>query len=243
MAESLGFVVTLPLGFDAAFRRTLRVAAVATALVLGTGPVLSGQEAAPGIPLPASRRVGTLSLEAALAARRSVRTLARDTIALADVGQLLWAANGVNRPDGHRTIPSAGGTNALEVRLLAARVRGLAPGIYRYRPAGHSLDLVRPGDPLTELLTAARQPWIGDAAAVIALSAVYQRTAQRYGARAERYVPIEAGSAAQSVYLQCAALGLGTTYVGSFNDSALARILSLPADETPLGLLPVGRPR
>lgn len=44
-------------------------------------------------------------------------------------------------------------------------------------------------------------------------------------------------------YLQAVALGLGTTMVGAFRDAALARLLALPADVKPLGLLPVGKPR
>jgi nitroreductase len=54
---------------------------------------------------------------------------------------------------------------------------------------------------------------------------------------------MEVGHAAQNVYLQAGALGLGTTMVGAFRDAALARALGLPAREKPLGLLPVGKPR
>ena len=218
-------------------------AAITAALVLSGCPTLAGQQPATTVRLPAPRRDGAMSVEAALWARRSVRSLTRDTIALADAAQLLWAAQGVNRPDGHRTAPSAGATYALEVLLVATRVRDLPPGVYRYRPATHTLDLAAAGDRLSDLLTTVRQPWIGDAAAVIVLTAVYERTARRYGERADRYVPIEAGSAAQNVYLACAALGLGTTYVGSYSDTAVTRVLALAPDERPLGLLPVGRPR
>ena len=221
---------------------TAFLAACLAASLFASATLASAQQApATAIRLPEPHRQGPMSLEAALWARHSTRTFTRDSIALADIGQLLWAAQGVNRPDGHRTAASAGGTYTLETYLIAERVPGLAPGTYHYRPAGHTLE--RAADArLSDLLTTARQTWIADAAAVVVLAGVYER-AQRFGERAQQFVPIEAGLAAQNLYLQAAALGLGTTYVGSFSDAALARILALPAGERPLGVLPIGKPR
>ena len=53
---------------------------------------------------------------------------------------------------------------------------------------------------------------------------------------------MEVGGVTQSVYLQAAALGLGTVVIGSFDDAAVSRVLSLPEAESPLAMLPVGRP-
>ena len=72
------------------------------------------------------------------------------------------------------------------------------------------------------------------------LSGVEARTARKYGDRAARYVHIEAGHAAQNVYLQATALGLGTTFVGAFSDGAVADVLELADDHEPLGIMPVG---
>ncbi len=218
-----------------------------TTLVLGLAiSAATAARAQPegAIKLPEPRRQGAMSLEAALWARQSVRALTRDSIALADIGQLLWAAQGVNRPNGHRTAPSAGATYPLEVYLVAARVRDLPAGVYRYRSAGHVLDRVATGDRLGDLTTTAtRQTWIADAAAVLVFAADYDRTTPRYRERADRYVPMEVGFAAQNVYLEAAALGLGTTFAGSFQDSALARVVSLPDAQRPLGIMPIGKPR
>ena len=197
---------------------------------------------APNLPAPRSAAAG--SLESALWSRRSVRDFADRSASLADVAQLLWAAQGVNRPDGRRTAPSAGATYPLELYLLAARVEGLEPGMYRYRPATHDLLATGTRVRLADIPgPAARQTWMAGAAAVLVFAAEYARTAGRYSARAERYVPMEVGHAAQNVYLQAAALGLGTTFVGAFNDSSMASALQLPADQRPLGLMPVGHPR
>ena len=63
----------------------------------------------------------------------------------------------------------------------------------------------------------------------------------RFGARTERYGAMEVGFAAENLYLEAAALGLGTTFMGNYNDSALSRVLG--PGERPMGVMPVGRPR
>lgn len=218
------------------------LAAGLAASLFTTATVADAQQAtAAAIALPAPRHEGPMSLEAALWARRSIRAFTRDSIPLADIGQLLWAAQGVNRPDGHRTVASAMAAYPVEVYVIVERVSGLPPGTYHYRPAGHGLDRVAPAR-LAELQSAARAAWIGDAAAVVVLTAVYQRES-RFGERAQQFVPMEAGLAAQGICLQAAALGLGTTFVGSFTDTTLARVMALESGERPMAILPIGRPR
>jgi SagB-type dehydrogenase family enzyme len=216
---------------------------VAVLLIGIAGSGALAQDAPQSVKLPEPRHQGAMSLEAALWARQSVRTLTRDSITLAEIGQLLWAAQGVNRPNGHRTAPSAGATYPLELYLVASRVSGLPAGVYHYGVAGHALEPVAAGDRLREFVDGAvRQAWVADAAAVIVFTAVSGRAA-RFGARAERFVPMDVGHAAENVYLQTAALGLGTTFAGSVQDTAAARILALPADRTAMGIMPIGHPR
>jgi SagB-type dehydrogenase family enzyme len=160
------------------------------------------------------------------------------------VSQLLWAAQGVTHPDGLRTTPSAGALYPLEVYLVAGDVTGLEPGVYRYDPRHHRLSLQSAGDSRAGVVQATLgQDWVAEAPAIIVLAGVYRRTSRKYGARAPRYVHMEMGHAAQNVYLQATALGLGTTLVGAFRDDKLARVLELPKHIEPLGLLPIGTPR
>ena len=86
------------------------------------------------------------------------------------------------------------------------------------------------------------QAWIADAAAVLVITAVYERTRSKYGSRTERYVHMEVGHAAQNVYLQAESLGLGTVMVGAFQDKQVKQLLNLSAREAPLALMPVGHP-
>jgi SagB-type dehydrogenase family enzyme len=65
----------------------------------------------------------------------------------------------------------------------------------------------------------------------------------KYGQRGRRYVHMEVGHAAQNVYLRATAQGLGTVMVGAFDDKEVQKVLSLPADHEPLGLMPMGHRR
>jgi SagB-type dehydrogenase family enzyme len=193
------------------------------------------------ISLPPASQGGPRTLEQALRARHSRRHFTRGALRLEDVGQLLWAALGVIDPAGRRSIPSAGGLHPLEARLVALRVAGLAPGLYHYEARTHGLALRIPGDLGARLRDAARyQEVVTRAAALIALSAVLERSRPRYGERALRYAWMEAGHAGQNVYLQAAALGLGVVGLGAFDDRALAGVLGLESGEIPLYLLALG---
>jgi SagB-type dehydrogenase family enzyme len=196
------------------------------------------------IPLPAPDREGGLPVESALQQRRSVRHLSPTSLSLPQVAQLLWAAQGITDDYGFRTAPSAGALYPLEMYLVAGAVEQLPAGLYHYNPKRHALVLQQTGDVRAPLADAAlQQHYVHNAPAVLVIAAVYARTAHKYGSRAKRYVRIEAGSAAQNVYLQATSLGLGTVYVGAFDDSAVQQVLGLPADHEPLALMPVGRLR
>ncbi len=195
------------------------------------------------IPLPAPDRTGATPLETLLARRRSERDFADPPIELADLAQLLWAGLGVNRPSGERTIASAGALYPLELYVMAGAVRSLAPGVYWYDAERHAVVPIDDRDSRQELARAAvGQNWIGQAPAVLA-AAAYERSTGKYGDRGVRYTCMEVGLLAHSVYLQAAALGLGTTFVGAFDDTRVADILHLPDEARPLALLPVGTPR
>ena len=228
-----------------AYHATMMLAA---ASVLGCIDVTGGDSQVPDagefIDLPEPQREGGVPVERALARRRSVREYADAALSLSALAQLAWAAQGITDPAGYRTSPSAGALYPLELYVVAGEVLGLEAGIYRYVPAGHRLVRHAGGDPRGAVARAALlQGWIADAPAILVLAGVIERSAGKYGDRAPRYVHMEVGHAAQNVYLQAEALGLGTCMVGAFHDWQLKRVLALPEAEVPLALLPVGTPR
>lgn len=200
-------------------------------------------ETAERVTLPPPAHGGEMTVAAALRERRSLRDFNGAAIGVREVAQLLWAAQGITHPMGLRTAPSAGALYPLECHLVAGAVTGLAAAVYRYDPRRHDLAPTVEGDRRGELAAAALgQTWMATAPAVIAIAAVARRTTAKYGERGLRYVRIETGHAAENVYLQAAALGLGTTIVGAFDDERVHGLLAMAPDEDPLALLPVGRP-
>jgi len=206
------------------------------------GTVMAEQQNIDVITLPAPKVAGEVSVEALLQQRRSVRDFREEPVSLAELGQLLWAAQGVTRARGFRTAPSAGALFPLELYVVTGRVDDLAAGVYHYDPHNHQLQKISNQDERKALAwAAAMQFWLKDAAAVLVFTGVYERTTRKYGKRGERYVHMEVGHAVQNVYLQAEALGLGTVMVGAFSDTIVANILDLPDGVSPLALMPVGK--
>jgi SagB-type dehydrogenase family enzyme len=195
----------------------------------------------PSIELPEPLRAGRVSVEEAIAARRSTRSFGRRSLSLAEVGELLWAAQGITRADGHRAAPSAGALYPLSVHLVAERLEGAGAGAYAYEPAQRRLREVARGSLLARLVAAAPgQDWIADAAAALVVSAADEKLSARFGARAARFAHLEAGHAVENAHLEATALGLASVVVGAFDDDAVARLVRLGSGEEPLCLLIVG---
>jgi SagB-type dehydrogenase family enzyme len=205
----------------------------------GSGAALAKEKI---LKLPAPSLSSGVSIEEALSKRRSIRRYQDVALTLEDLSQILWAAQGITDQRGFRTAPSAGATYPLETYAVVGSVTGVTPGVYRYKPEGHSLDRVFSGDVRKELAGACYgQKWVEKGAVSIVFTAVRERTAKRYGRRAIQYIDNEIGHASQNVYLQAVSLNLGTVAIGAFGESSLKEVLKLPASEVPLYLMPVGR--
>jgi SagB-type dehydrogenase family enzyme len=210
----------------------------------GTGDSASPAGDSTSITLPEPRYDSDTSVEKALLERRSIRDYSQEALTLKQVGQLLWAAQGVTDSDGKRTAPSAGALYPLEVYAVVGSVEGVPPGVYRYRPETHTMVKVLDGDGRDALSRAAlNQGSVSQGAIDIVIAAVYERTTGKYGERGIRYVYLEAGHAAQNIYLQAVALELGTVTIGAFDDDGVKKVLSLSDNEEPLYIMPVGRTR
>ena len=187
--------------------------------------------------LPPPRPAGPVSLEEALLRRRSRRDFSGAPLSPGDLGQLLWAAHGVTGPEGRRTAPTAGNTSPHELYAVTPG------GAFRYDGAAHRLEEIDPADLRAPLRAVARDDdHLLLAGAVIVLAAVGARTADRYPARADRYLALGVGHAAQNILLQAEALGLAAYPVGSHDPEGVARLLRLPEGCVPLYIIPVGHP-
>jgi len=207
-------------------------AAVEPAPATASSTTVSGNT----IVLPQPRIKGTISVEEALAQRRSVRSFTDEPVTLEEVSQLLWAAQGITEPTkGLRTAPSAGATYPLETYIIVNQGSGIDPGAYHYIPQGHKLERIAPP-------SGVEQHPLPDAATIV-FTAVFERTSQKYGERAALFVHLEAGHAAQNVCLQAVALGLATVVNGIFDEKELMNVLNLPPSEKPLYIVRIGHQR
>lgn len=189
------------------------------------------------VKLPPPRLRSEISFEEALAKRRSIRSFRSTKLNWEELGQLLWAAQGITeKSEGLRTAPSAGALYPLEMYVI------LDEGVYQYQPRDHQLLRKLESNVRNALSRAALgQECVQRAPAVFAIAGVFERTARKYGERTARYVHLEAGHAAQNLLLQATALGLGAVPVGAFHDEQVEKVLKLPNGEKALYLIPVGR--
>ena len=187
------------------------------------------------ITLPKPNRDGSISLEKAIASRRSRRTFLPEGLTLEQISQLTWAAQGQDIRSSYRTVPSAGATYPLELFTVTG------DGLCHYLPAKHSLEKLTDRDLRAALASAAlEQDFIESAPLTLVFAAQFSKTTGSYGQRGIRYVYMEAGHAAQNVHLQAEALGLGSVAVGAFNDDSVSKVLSLLDHLEPLYMVTEG---
>ncbi len=202
------------------------------------------------LPYPKIRK-DVLSVEQAIAYRRSIRDFKEGCISIEQLSQLLWVSYGITYPSkGFKSVPSAGATYPLTIYVVVGREcvcidkDVLCAGSYRYDPYRHAIELVKSEDLRSQLATACLdQPWVEKAQLSFVISAVYEITTRYYHDRGIRYVHFEAGHVAQNIYLEATALGLGAVAIGAFYDSMVKDVVGLREEETPLYIVSVGIPK
>ena len=192
-------------------------------------------------------------LLARIAARRSCRAFAPRPLAADALGALLGGAYGVTAADDGqpedgawltRAVPSAGGLYPLELYVVTRDVESVPDGLHHYHVLDHGLELLRHGDLARELgpcLLGQAECAAGNAVCVI--TAVFERTLRKYGARGYRYALLEAGHVAQNLCLVAGEFGLGSICLGGFLDTRLNRFLGIDgAAEAALYCVGIGHP-
>ena len=174
------------------------------------------------------------SLMQALKDRRSVREYADKELSLRDLSDLLWAADGVNRPDGHHTAATALNKEDIDIYVLRK------DGAYIYKPAESELRLVAEGD-YRDLIKGRQEDFPIPPVALVMVS-----TPARFGipdaAASAMMGAVDAGIVSQNIMLFCAANGLVTVPRASMDSAALTKVLKLADGALPILNNPVGYP-
>lgn len=208
---------------------------------LGLGPM--GQlkvrpargDSASTLVLPPVSSSGGLPLMEALWQRRSQREFANTALPEQMLGDLLWAACGVNRPAlGGRTAPRAMTYQEIDVYVA------LPAALYRYDPAGHVLCLEVPRDVRD---VTGNQDFTAEAALDLIFVADDSRAQLVDGGQREDYAYATAGAMAQNVYLYSASQGLATVLRAWIDHGALSAAMALGVDRQVLLAQTVGYPK
>ena len=193
-----------------------------------------------GCPMPTTD--GKLSLERAMAQRRSCRAFAERGLNLGEVSQLAWAAQGItNKEHGWRTAPSAAHAYFLDLYLI------WGDAVLHYLPARHAFETLAVGGVRARLAKAiparGKPPWVSTAPALFIITADYSRGKPAWGERGKRFATIEVGTAVQNLHLQAITLGLSGCCVGGYDDAKIQEVIGAPKSQLPLILFPVGAPK
>jgi len=190
------------------------------------------------IPLPEPKLTGSASLEELLANRRSIRQFTNKALDNTQIAQLVWAGQGItDKNSGKRTAPSAGALYPLQLYIATAE------GLFIYYPSKHALKQIDYIDLRKDLSVAAfGQAAISCAPCVIIITGIADILAVKYGDRANRYMLLEAGHAAQNILLQATAMQLGAVPIGAFSDEKVHKICRMPKNTEPLYIIPIGHP-
>jgi SagB-type dehydrogenase family enzyme len=171
----------------------------------------------------------------ALSDRESIREYDTKELSLQDLSDLLWAANGVNRPDGKRTAPSAMNRQEIDVYVINK------DGAYLYNATENTLVPVAAGDFRKEV--AAQQDFAATAPVSLVLVANLEKLGDPASENTRITGGIDAGIVSQNINIFCAAVGLATVPRGTMKGAELKAILKLSDSQRLMLNNPVGHPK
>ncbi len=183
---------------------------------------ISAAQALKPVQLPPPQTTGGRPLMEVLKDRKSTREFGSGTLSPQTLSNLLWAAFGINRPDGRRTAPSA--MNWQEISIYVAT----PAGVYVYDAKANVLEPVLAGDFRAATGT---QSFVKEAAVNLVYVSDLSKTEGAASSEAEMYTAADVGFIAQNVYLYCASEGLATVVRAGIDKPALAKTLNLLANQ------------
>ncbi len=186
------------------------------------------------IVLPAPDTAGGKPLMSCLKNRKSSRSFDSRPLPMQTVSDLLWAAFGINRPDGRRTAPSAMNWQEIDVYLA------MESGLYIFVPQSQTLKRILSEDVRSKTGT---QTFVAEAPVDIIYVADLSRTGRASQADQTLYTAADCGFIAQNVYLYCASKGLACVVRGSVDREELAKAIHLSTDQKVLLSQTVGYPK
>jgi SagB-type dehydrogenase family enzyme len=167
-----------------------------------------------------------ISIMQALKKRKTERNISDKKLTLQQLSELLWAADGVNRPDGKRTAPAAIAKYAVDIYVV------LPEGVYLYDVAKHELVPIIKGD-------FRKQSGMQDFVYIAPVNLVYILNLKNWQnmtrpipeQKRDRWINIELGCIAQNVHLYCASEGLGTVIRGMIDEKQFSEVIKVKPEQ------------
>jgi SagB-type dehydrogenase family enzyme len=221
------------------FCTVVSLSAVLIALVVvseaRSQPNAAAQNTQKTIELPAPKLDGPVSLEKALATRRSIRQFTGKEFTMEQIGQLAWSGQGITeKTKGLRTAPSARASYPMTLYLITQS------GSYIYLPQKHALQVQEETDLRQKI--AGRQNSIAKSGCTFVIAAKVGNSTVKYGDRAEKWKVLEAGHIAENILLEATSMDLGGVPIGAYDPNTVGQICKLPADMEPVYLVATGYP-
>ena len=186
------------------------------------------------IQLPQPQKTGGMPLMEAFQNRHSQRSFSEQELPLQTLSNLLWAAYGVNREGGKRTVPSAMGWNEFDIYLIK-------PGEWEiYHPLNHTLQK---GGNEDLRQWACTQEYGQTAPLNLVFVADFSRMENADEEEKNLYSAMDVGFISQNVYLFCASQGLATVVRASVDRTTLREKLNLKPHQHILLGQTVGYPK
>ncbi len=185
------------------------------------------------IQLPSPQTSGGRPLMQTLKERQTRREFRSEKLPMQVLANLLWAAFGINRPDGRRTAPSAMNWQELDIYVA------VSDALFLYNPKANRIDPVLAKDVRAATGT---QAFVATAPINLIYVADLAKTGHA-GAEAELFTAADVGFIAENVYLFCASEGLATVVRGSVDRPALAKIMNLRSNQRILLAQSAGYPK
>jgi nitroreductase len=162
----------------------------------------------------------------ALSKRKTERNLSDKKLTLQQLSEVLWAADGVNRPDGKRTSPAAMAKYAVDIYAV------LPEGVYLYDVAKHELSLVVKGD-------FRKESGMQEFVYIAPVNLVYVLNLKNWQdmsrpipeQKRDRWIAVELGCIAQNVHLYCASEGLGTVIRGMIDENKFSAVIKVKPEQ------------
>jgi SagB-type dehydrogenase family enzyme len=208
------------------------------------------------VKLPVGEVRSEKSFEEIVQGRRSLRNATSHKMSINQLAYVLQNSVGVTRKAkirdmsgnirsmSYRAVPSGGALYPVECYVIPMTVEDLETGIYHYNPYDHALECLDKKFTCEYL----DKIFMNDANVMhsgvfFVLSALFRRSALKYGERAYRYILLEAGAISEHIMLTAEALGLRGVMIGGYVDAMLNGLIGCNGvDESVIVVSSVGLP-